>query len=121
MAHASFHFAAGLAVGMALQTPSLRQAWDRGREIAPSVLRWMAWSWAFGVWAIIPSLLRYAGCPESLCNGWWMNVFLLHPVVNRWGPHATIIGGVAFVLCFSFQYTVILAGIRRIRKLKRIA
>lgn len=121
MAHAAFHFTAGLAVGMLLQAPPLRQAWERSREVAPAVLRWMAWSWGCGLWATLPSLIRFAGVPESFCSGWWMNLFLLHPLINRWGPHATIIGGVVFVCGFAFQYAVLLAAIGRIRRIRRIS
>lgn len=115
MAHAALHFAAGLAVGMALQSPRLRTALTAGRNIAPTVMRWLGISWGLGLWAIIPSLLRYAGVPESFCGGWWMNLFLFHPLLNHYGPHATIIGAVAFVAGFGFQYAVILAAIVRCR------
>lgn len=112
MAHAAFHFAAGLVVGMALQAPATRRAWKENRPLAPAMRRWLVTSWGTGLWAIIPSLLRYAGMPESFCNGWWMNLFLLHPLINRWSHHATIIGGSGLVACLVLQYIVILAAIK---------
>ena len=115
MADASLHFAAGLALGMALATPRLRQAWSQRHVLAPAMLRGMTLSWGLGLWAVTPSLLRYAGMPDAFCQGWWMNLFLLHPLINRWGPHATIIGAVALVSCIAFQYGTILAGILRAR------
>jgi len=119
MADAAFHFATGMALGMTLATPRLRQAWDQGRPLAPEILRWLATSWLLGAWALAPSLLRYAGLPESFCHGWWMNLFLFHPLINRLGPHATIIGAAAFVACFALQYGVILLAIKTIRKSPR--
>ena len=116
MAHAALHFAAGMAVGMILQAPPLRRAWSHGAALAPAVLRWLGISWGLGAWAIIPSLLRHAGLSETFCGGWWMNLFLLHPLVNRWGPHATIIGAVALIAGFVFQYTTILTAILAARK-----
>ncbi len=116
MAHAALHFAAGMAVGMAVQGPLLRRTWNRGRELAPAILRWLCLSWLLGTWGIIPSLLHYAGLPDAFCNGWWMNLFLFHPLINRWGPHATIIGAVALVGSFVFQYALILAAILKTRK-----
>ncbi|MEI6788979.1 MAG: hypothetical protein WCL49_10935 [bacterium] len=116
MAHAALHFAIGLAAGMATQAPRLKQAWTKGKNVAPTVLRWLVVSWSLGVWAIVPSLLRYAGVPEGFCNGWWMNLFLLHPLINQFGPHGTIIGAVAFVIGFTFQYALILAAIARLPK-----
>lgn len=112
MAHAALHFAVGLAAGMAVQAPALRRAWDQGRELAPAVMRWLLVSWGLGFWAIIPSLLRYAGVPAGFCNGWWMNLFLFHPLINHFGPHGTIIGAALFVAGFSFQYAVLVAAIR---------
>jgi hypothetical protein len=111
MAHAALHFSIGLAAGMILQAPALRHAWKRGREQAPAVLRWLLVSWALGTWAIIPSLLRYAGLPDSFCHGWWMNLFLFHPLINDYGPHGTIIGGALLVSALSFQYALIVAAI----------
>lgn len=112
MAHAALHFSIGLAAGMALQAPPLRKAWNRSQELAPAVMRWLLVSWALGTWAIIPSLLRYAGLPEAFCHGWWMNLFLFHPLINQLGPHGTIIGGVMFVTGFTFQYAMIVAAIK---------
>jgi len=99
---------------MAVQAPRLKQAWTQGKDVAPTVLRWLAVSWSLGVWAIVPSLLRYAGVPEGFCNGRWMNLFLLHPLINQFGPHGTIIGAVVFVIGFTFQYALILAAIARL-------
>ncbi len=113
MAHAALHFAVGLATGMAIQAPRIRQAWTRGQKLAPTVWRWLWLSWLMGTWAIVPSLLRYMGLSDSFCGGWWMNLFLFHPLINHWGPHGTIIGSVALVACFVFQYTVIVAAIRK--------
>lgn len=114
MADASFHFAAGMATGMLLAAPRLYRAWERGTPLAPEVLRWLATSWGLGFWSIIPSLLGYIGLPASLCQGWWMNLFLLHPLINHHGPHATIIGGAALATCYVAQYLVVLASLRRI-------
>ena len=111
MAHAALHFAVGLAAGMAIESPRLKAAWTQGRSLAQPVWRWLWTSWLLGAWAIIPSLARFAGFPESFCRGWWMNLFLFHPLINHWGPHGTIIGAFAFVACFVFQYAVTLAAI----------
>jgi hypothetical protein len=118
MANAALHFAAGLALGMALQSPVIRRAWSQGPSLTRALVRGMALSWGLGLWAIIPSLLHHAGFPESFTGGWWMNLFLLHPLINRWGPHATIIGGAALVGCFAIQYAAILGAILNVRKLK---
>jgi hypothetical protein len=115
MAHAALHFALGMTVGMAVTTPALRRAWAKGQGIAPAVTRWLAASWALGVFAIVPSLLRHAGLPETFCRGWWMNVFMLHPWLTRHLHQSAILGSVAFVGLFVLQYLCILAAILRVR------
>lgn len=115
MAHAALHFTAGMIVGMAALTPALRRNWQAGRKLAPAVMHWLLASWGTGLWAIIPSLLRYAGLPESCSGGWWMNLFILHPLINQHGPHATIIGAACLAVTFVLQYTVIVAAILRAR------
>ena len=113
MADASLHFAVGMAAGILCQTPALRRAWGRTGGVAVPLTRWITVSWALGFWAIVPSLLRYSGLPGAFCSGWWMNLFLLHPLINRFGPHATIIGAAAMVAGFALQYTIILTAIAR--------
>lgn len=115
MAHTALHFAAGLAIGMAIQSPVVREAWNRGRGLAPAVMRGLVVSWGLGLWAVVPSLMNYLGVPHAICTGWWMNLFLFHPLINRWGPHATILGAAALTAGFIAQYAMILAALLRIR------
>lgn len=116
MAHAALHFAAGMLVGTAIAAPRLRRAWRARRELAPAFARWLAWSWGGGTFAIVPSLLRYGGIPDWICGGWWMNVFLLHPLINRCLPPATLAGTAAFLGLFAAQYALMLAALARIRR-----
>ena len=115
MAHAALHFTAGMVVGMVVLAPMLHRNWQAGCKLAPTVMSWLLGSWGTGIWAIIPSLLRYAGLPESFTGGWWMNLFLFHPLINHRGPHATIIGAALLVGTFITQYTLIVMAIIRVR------
>lgn len=116
MAHAALHFALGMTVGMAAAAPRLRRAWQAGRAIAPAAALWLVTAWAMGGFAIIPSLLRYAGVPESVCGGWWMNLFLFHPLINASLRQNAIAGSAAFMGLFALQYLVILAALARVRR-----
>ena len=116
MAHAALHFAFGMTVGMAAAAPRLRRAWQAGKTIAPATVHWLGSAWAMGAFAIIPSLLRFSGVPESVCGGWWMNLFLLHPLMNASLPQSTIVGSTAFMGLFVLQYLLILAAIARVRR-----
>lgn len=104
-----------MVAGMTVLTPLLHRNWQSGRRLTPSVMRWLLTSWGAGIWAVIPSLLHYAGLPESFSGGWWMNLFMFHPLINQHGPHATIIGAALMVVTFILQYTVIVAAIIRTR------
>jgi hypothetical protein len=116
MAHAALHFALGMTVGMAVTAPRLRRAWQAGEAIAPAMLRSLVASWTLGVIAIVPSLLRYAGIPASFCGGWWMNVFMLHPLLNACLPQSTLAGSAAFMGVFIAQYLGLLTAIVRVRR-----
>lgn len=119
MAHAALHFAAGMTVGMVLLAPRLKQAWETRTQVYPTVKWWILAAWGLGFFAIIPSLLRYAGLPESFCSGWWMNGFLLHPLVNRLLPQNLILASFVFGGLIALQYLVILAAILRLKSDRR--
>ncbi|MEI7879460.1 MAG: hypothetical protein WCI95_01175 [bacterium] len=116
MAHAALHFAAGMTAGMVLLAPRLRSAWQQRTHIYDAVKWWILASWGLGFTAIVPSLLRYAGLPESFCSGWWMNLFLLHPLLNRFLPQNLILASFVFGGLIALQYGVILAAILKIKK-----
>jgi hypothetical protein len=117
MAHAAVHFAAGLAFGMAAGAPRLASHWRRsGGPLAPTVSRWLAGSWAAGLYALLPGVLDLAGLPGAFCDGWWMNVFVLHPLLNRLFPGGYVIGAGALGVLLAAQYGVVLAALVRARR-----
>lgn len=119
MADASLHFALGMAAGMALTAAPVKRAWETGNQLAPAVWRSLRAAWGLGIWAIVPSLLHLLGTPPELSQGWWMNLFLFHPLINHVGRHATLIGAFALVAGLAFQYALVLAALLRIRTGRR--
>lgn len=115
MAHAALHFAAGMTAGMVLLAPRLKQAWQTRSHLYAAVKWWILAAWGLGFTAIIPSLLKYAGLPESFCSGWWMNVFLLHPLINHFLPQNLILASFIFGSLIAFQYLIIVAAIQRLK------
>ena len=113
MAHTALHFSLGMAIGSATLLPAVAKAWRAGRPVAGAVGRWLAGAYALGVYAVVPSLLGWVGLPPALCSGWWMNVFLLHPLINRFARGGMIAAGAAIIVCFALPYAVLLLGIRR--------
>jgi hypothetical protein len=115
MAHAALHFAVGMTAGMVLLAPRLKMAWHTRRQVYAAVKWWILAAWGLGFAAIVPSLLKYGGLPESFCSGWWMNVFLLHPLLNRLLPQNLILASFIFGSLIALQYLFILAAILRIK------
>lgn len=115
MAHSALHFSIGMAAGTAATLSAVVKAWLGGGKVCRSIGKWLLISYGLGVYAIIPSLLRWSGVPETVSGGWWMNVFLLHPFLTRFKAGGMIPAGFAILLCFVIPYAVILAAIRRAR------
>ncbi len=113
MAHTALHFAIGLAVGSAVAAPSVLRALA-GRPQTASLLpltRMVLLAWTLGLWAVVPNILRALGMPESFCGGWWMNVFLLHPTLDRLVAGGTLIGGILLAAVLAGQYGLIVLAI----------
>ena len=113
MAHAALHFSLGMTVAAAATLPHLIHAVRSGVGVASSFRNWVFWSYATGVFGIAPSLLRAIGCPAFFCEGWWMNVFLLHPLLSGMKAGGTIAGPAVLGFCFAAQYATALAILRR--------
>lgn len=114
MAHTAQHFSLGMATATAACALPLAHAWAARHGLAAATGRWLALSYGVGLYAIIPSLRRRAGCPDSLCGAWWMDVFLFHPLVTNLKAGGTILGPALLTACFAAQYLFLLAAIRRV-------
>ena len=113
MAHAALHFSVGMATGMTLMAPPLLRAWRARAALARPVTRWVAGGWALALYALGPSFLRHLGLPAAFTDGWWMNVFLGHPLLNHLVRHGDNAATVLILAGFGFQYAVVLACLRR--------
>jgi hypothetical protein len=117
MAHVALHFSFGIAVVTALMLRGLIERWRKGDPMAAILGRWLLWSYTAGLYASIPSLLRQTGVPDAICNGGWMNVFLLYALIKRLFTFGGMpLGALALGLCFAVQYTVLLVAIMRTRR-----
>ena len=116
MAHSALHFSVGMIAGTAVALPALARAWREDGRLSPHFRRWMLWAYGLGALAIVPALLRKAGLPDAVCEGWWMNVFMLHSLINTViRREAMPQTGALLALCFGCQYVLILLAIRRQR------
>lgn len=113
MAHSALHFSLGMLLGTGVFLPRVVRLWKAGNNTARACARWLVGSAVLGVYAIAPSLLRRAGVSDSFCGGWWMNLFLFHPVVQKMKAGGEIFAQALIVFLFATQYVVLLAAIRR--------
>lgn len=111
MAHSVFHLAIGIAAGGALLGPHLAGAWLRRRPLAAPVARLLIVSYALGFLAVVPNLLARLGAPPSTLDASWMNLFVLHPLIDQWKTGGLLIGELAVAALFAVHYALILAAI----------
>ncbi len=115
MADRLIHLSVGLLMGTLLFLPSVFRRWSSGR-LASAIARLLVASFVMGVFAVIPNILRFLGCPDGFCSGWWMNIFLFHSLLDRVRPGGLLVGGVLVVVCFALQYGLLLLAIVHVRR-----
>ena len=112
MAHSVIHFSIGVIAGTAATIAPVINAWRNNLPMADKIRRWLLISYAAGIYAIIPSLLHWLGLPDKFCGGWWMNIFLFHPLINKIETSSHLIpASIAVFLCFILPYFIIVAAI----------
>ena len=116
MTHSGIHLLAGVLLATGLCTPRILEAWRNKTPLAPPLGRWLLLSYALGLYALIPSFLRHAGLPDSVCRGWGMNIFLLHPWIKSLNLGGKIAGGAAILAVVSLHYGTLLLALRRIAR-----
>ncbi|MCK5528146.1 MAG: hypothetical protein KAI74_00570 [Kiritimatiellae bacterium] len=120
MAHSAIHFSIGMIAGSIATFPVVVTAWRANTKLAKKISRWLIISYAAGIYAITPSLLSWIGLSEKFCQGWWMNIFLLHPLINKLETTGRLIPAtIAVFLCFVIPYLMILAALFKQHKKPR--
>lgn len=120
MAHSIFHFSVGLAIGTAGFLPGVIKALKSGTKVSPAVARWLILSYGLAAAAVVPNLLRRLGLPEPVVSGWWMNLFVFHPLIDRLKQGGMLFGEVIIAACFTLQYALILVMLGKTLRRKRI-
>jgi len=110
-ADASVHFALGMAVGSAIGLPPLLRDWAHYRPLSGGFGKWLLLSYGIGLYAIAPSVLRKLGLPEAFSAHLLMNIFLLHPLIDRLRPGGKLVGGGLITAMATAQYGLLLLAI----------
>jgi hypothetical protein len=121
MTHSAVHFALGVVVATSFFAPGILHALRRQQKLAPLLRRWLLSSYAVGLWAVVPAILRHVGLPEAACSGWWMNIFLFHPLLSHLHLGGVIIGGFCLALVLALQYGTLLLALWSVRHPGKLA
>ena len=118
MAHAALHFSVGMVTGMGVLAPRVLRALRARAPTAAAIRQWVVAAWLLGVYALVPSFLPHIGLPTAVCDGWWINVFLFHPLLNVLIPRGTLLGELTLLACLAFQYACVLAALIRAKRMQ---
>ena len=116
MAHVAFHYALGLGLGTLAVLPVVGGRFIEGRPVSRPLGTLLVASHGLGLFAVVPNILRQAGAPEKLCSGWWMNLFLGHPLLDQVMTGGMLVGVGVILACSLLQYGVLLAALRGISR-----
>ena len=112
MAHTIFHFAVGMAIGTAVLFPPVYRSLTGNGNAAKPMRNWLLAAYGLGTWAVLPGALKWLG----IADGWWMNIFLLHPLINRFKNGGVLVGELLVTFFFVLQYVTVLIALRRRQK-----
>ena len=111
MADSILHFAVGMTLGTALALWPVARVWKSGVRLAEPFAWLLLLSYSLGLWAVVPNLLGRLGCPQGFCSGWWMNIFVLHPIIDAAHPGGMLAGALLTLACFGLQYCLLVAAV----------
>ena len=115
MAHSTLHFAIGLTIGTLYMLVTSAGRLVNQEPASRHLRNCLMLTLSLAIWGIVPNICRRLGLPEDFCAGWWMNLFMLHPVLDKVKTGGQLFGAAWTALCFGFYYVVLLAAIRNAR------
>lgn len=122
MAHSSLHLGLGILTGTTAFVPLIIHRIRSGRKLAPIVAKCLIASYGLGTMAILPGIMMRLGLPPAFGTGWWMNLFFLHPLIDKLKNGGMLVGESAIIISFLIQYSIIILLLARtLRKNKAAA
>lgn len=126
MAQSTLHFGIGMICATAFTIKPVLQAWlaaKGGRQSSAAVegrstptmstviARWCLWSYAAGLFAVLPAIARRFTGIEPTRPLW--NVFLAYPLIDRLPLPSIILGELVMGTILASQYAILLLAIHR--------
>jgi hypothetical protein len=119
MAHVNLHLAEGLFIGSAIGAVPLARAWLADRPVSGPILRAALLAFACAVWTVVPQILTTLGAPSTVHSAGWANIFFGHARLDRrFGDGGLLIGEFGIAVFLVGLYLVVLAAVRRARRLQ---
>jgi hypothetical protein len=115
MAQSTLHFAFGIFIGSLATLAPVWREWRHGRPVAQRISRWCLISYAFGLYAVLPAIIRRLADDPELGRGPWWNLFLFYPLIDHLRMPSIACGELAAAVLFMLQFGVIALAIRRAR------
>jgi len=116
MAHANFHMAVGMSVGVVATLVPVARAWLAKAPVARPVARLLVISYALGVWALVPTLVSAAGGPAGIHHARWADLFVLHASIDAREPGGLLKGELIITTLVVLQYALLVAALVRARR-----
>ena len=121
MAHSAMHFGLAIVTGTTAFLPFLLRSQHNKEKTWPIMRNCLLFSYALGIFGLIPSGLIKIGVPYWFCSGWWMNVFFLYPLINDLrSSGGALVGEFLIIGAFFLQYFVILFLLVQIRRRRQL-
>ena len=116
MAHSTLHFSLGWMAGTLVSIPSWFRMRRTGEALSRWFKKWFFWSFALGLFATAPGIFRWFGAPDAFCDGWWMNIFVIYPILNDIKPGGITLGPLLLGACLGAQYLLLVAALWHTRR-----
>lgn len=111
MAHAALNLGVGILAGTVWGWGRARQKGQApSRALGALLLR----AYGLGLWALIPSLLRCIGLSVRVTGHPLMNLFFLHPILDRWQKSDTAVAALLLTGLFALHYVILVRAVLKI-------
>lgn len=102
-----------MVLGTLVALPPVWRAWRQGRPVAHRIARWCLLSYALGLYAVLPAIIRRLADDPQIGSGPWWNLFLFYPLFDHLQLPSIAGGELAIAALFGLQYSVIVLAIRQ--------
>lgn len=116
MAQSTLHFSIGMLLASALTLKPVILALKQRIPASPSIARWCCASYALGLYATLPAIIRRLTQNPELGQSAWWNLFIAYPLIGKLPLPSLALGELLMGILLAAQYATILLAIHRLNK-----